>query len=115
MSYLRSFLCLRTFLPFCFFLLGTAHLRAEISQQIRSLASLEFALIPAGNFLMGSPSGEFGREEDEIPHRVRISAPFWMSRHEITQAQYKLVSTLPDCRFKGDERPVERLNWFEAA
>lgn len=42
--------------------------------------------IPAGEFLMGSPSDEFGRDSDEGPqHRVSISA-FQMGETEVTQS-----------------------------
>lgn len=43
--------------------------------------------IPAGTFIMGSPVDEHGRESDETPHEVIISA-FRMSKYEITNAQF---------------------------
>ena len=45
--------------------------------------------IPAGEFTMGSPAAEPGREDDEGPqHQVRVGA-FWMSQCEITWGQYR--------------------------
>ena len=43
--------------------------------------------IPAGTFMMGSPSTEPGRYSDEVLHQVTLSA-FSMSKYEITCAQY---------------------------
>lgn len=44
----------------------------------------EMAAIPAGEFSMGSPANEKGRESDEGPqHLVKIS-PFWMSTQEVS-------------------------------
>ena len=42
---------------------------------------MKFKLIPAGDFLMGSPQTEAGRNEDESQHRVRITKPFKLSVH----------------------------------
>ncbi len=55
------------------------------TQQIPG-TSLKFDMvaIPAGEFTMGSPDSEQGREKDEGPqHLVRL-APFWMGKHEVT-------------------------------
>ncbi len=45
------------------------------------------ASIPAGTFMMGSPSSEVSRRTDEAQHEVTLSA-FRMSKYEITNAQY---------------------------
>ena len=49
---------------------------------------VEWADIPAGTFIMGSPENEAGRWDDETQHQVTLSA-FKMSSHEITVAQFK--------------------------
>ena len=55
--------------------------------------------IPAGEFVMGSPEKEQGRQAGEGPqHRVRIS-PFWMSRYEVTWEEY-LLFQYPDDELK---------------
>ena len=49
-------------------------------------------LIPAGEFMMGSPDNDKDAESDEKPqHRVRITRPFYLGVYEVTQAQYKKV------------------------
>lgn len=50
------------------------------------LASVAAAvLISAGTFQMGTPASEAGREAQEVPHGVRLSRPFYLARHEVTQ------------------------------
>jgi len=44
--------------------------------------------IPEGSFIMGSPKSEPDRRDDEIPHKVTISKPFYMGACEVTQKQY---------------------------
>src|SRR6267154_138605 len=49
-----------------------------------------FVKIPPGKFMMGTPMDEPGRESWEIaPRPVRISRPFYMGKHETTNAQYR--------------------------
>lgn len=44
--------------------------------------------IPGGKFLLGSPEGEEGRDENEGPqHEVEIQ-PFWMEEHETTWGEF---------------------------
>ena len=59
--------------------------------------------IPAGEFQMGSPASEVGRDNGETRHVVRITKPFYLGVHEVTQGQYVKVMRLP---LAGDrERP----------
>jgi formylglycine-generating enzyme required for sulfatase activity len=79
--------------------------------------------IPAGSFMMGSPPNEAGRYADEDPqHRVNISE-FYLGQTPITQAQWRTVADLPQIdikldpdpsMFKGDNKPVDQVSWFEA-
>ena len=53
--------------------------------------TMDLVPIPAGEFMMGSPSSEAKRNDDETRHRVRISKPFYMGKYEVTQAQWEAV------------------------
>lgn len=82
-------------------------------------AGVGFAMrwIPAGSFMMGSPSNEAGRSNDEGPQRrVKISKGFWMLESEVTQGQYKaLMGKNPSWSKKcGKNCPVERVSWNDA-
>jgi formylglycine-generating enzyme required for sulfatase activity len=79
-------------------------------------------LIPAGEFLMGSPEGEGG--EDEHPqHRVYLDA-FYMDRYEVTTARYatflKGTSRKAPDEWEQVElsqhgnRPVVGIDWRDA-
>ena len=82
--------------------------------QDSGLESLRFVRIPAGEFMMGSPRNERGRDNDERQHRVRITSPFCMSATEVTQEQYEaLIGTNPS-HFKGAQNPVDEASWHDA-
>ena len=51
----------------------------------------EFKWIPAGKFIMGSPTDEEGRSTDELQHSVTISAGYWMGKHEVTRGEWHAV------------------------
>ncbi len=80
-------------------------------------AKMEFVLIPAGSFLMGSDQG--GR--DELPrHRVVISQPFYMAKYELTRGQWEAVLgkheylaglTKGDNDMKGPMKAMNVLSW----
>jgi formylglycine-generating enzyme required for sulfatase activity len=70
---------------------------------------IEMVEIPPGEFLMGSPGGEEGREEwdtDETQHLVRITYAFKMGKTEVTQRQWREVmgTTIQQQRDKAQER-----------
>jgi len=74
---------------------------------------IEFVLIPAGEFDMGSPSNEAGGWGDyEGPvHHVKISKAFYLGKYEITQKQWRDVMGSSPSYFKGDDLPVEMVSW----
>ena len=76
--------------------------------------TMEFVRIPAGTFMMGSPTSEEGRYNDESQVRVTISRPFHLGKYEVTQAQWRAVMGTDPSKFKGDDCPVECVSWDDA-
>ena len=70
--------------------------------------------IPRGQFAMGSPSGESGRESSEIYHSVALSRGFFLAESECTQGQWEMVMGGNPSKSKGSEQPVEQVSWGEA-
>ncbi len=88
---------------------------------------MKLKLIPAGEFQMGSPANEEGRDDDEHHHRVRITKPFYLGVYEVTQRDYAKVMGNNPSYFSssggGGERvsgmdtsrfPVEEVSWEDA-
>jgi formylglycine-generating enzyme required for sulfatase activity len=68
--------------------------------------------IEPGSFLMGSPETEAGRWDAEGPqHAVQIAEGFWLFDTPVTQALWQAVLGDNPSRFKGHDRPVERVSW----
>lgn len=58
---------------------------------------LEMRICPAGEFPLGSPKTEKGREKDEPLKRGVFPKPFYMSTTPLTQQQYKaIMGDLPE-------------------
>lgn len=74
---------------------------------------MTFAAIPSGTFTMGSPTGEPGRQDDEIQHQVTLTQPFYMQTTETTQAQWVAVMGSNPSGFDtcGADCPVENVPW----
>lgn len=116
---------------------NTAHALCYV-EDLGSGVTVDMVQIPRGKFLMGTSFeeaplvqaayvrfrgkdfGDFWQEGP--PHTVTVPA-FYMGRFEVTQAQWRAVSMLPEVntglprdpsRYKGDDRPVENVSWEEA-
>ncbi len=70
--------------------------------------------IPSGEFMMGSPEDEWGREPNEGPqHKVIISHDFYLGKYEVTQAQWlALMDENPSTQI-GANLPVNRVSWYD--
>jgi len=77
---------------------------------------MKFILIPAGSFIMGSPSNEPSRSSDETQHQVTISKLFYMQTTAVTQGQWQKImgSNLSHFKNCGDDCPVELVSWDDA-
>ena len=113
------------------------------TEDLNGGAVVEMVEIPGGMYLMGTTVGaikqiaqEHGRDvekemKERLPERLRWETPqhavkllaFYMSKYEITQAQWRAVAGLPKVKrdlmsdpsyFKGSSRPVEMVSWEDA-
>nr|WP_088243201.1 formylglycine-generating enzyme family protein [Calothrix rhizosoleniae] len=75
---------------------------------------LEMVLISSGNFPMGAPEDEEGRNEGERPQHPVAVTSFWMGKYPVTQGQYEAIMGKNPSHFKGDNLPVERVSWYDA-
>ena len=70
--------------------------------------------IGPGSFMMGSPTGETGRQSNEVLHGVTLTKPFYIGVFEVTEYQYrKVMDALPPAlsTAKGDTRPVTQCSY----
>uniref|UniRef100_UPI0008F9BAF0 bifunctional serine/threonine-protein kinase/formylglycine-generating enzyme family protein n=1 Tax=Geitlerinema sp. PCC 9228 TaxID=111611 RepID=UPI0008F9BAF0 len=93
------------------------------SEVLGNNIELEMVYIPSGTFTMGAPESEERNYDDERPqHQVSVPA-FFLGKYPVTQAQWRAVANLPKYErdlepnpsgFSGDNRPVERVSWYDA-
>jgi formylglycine-generating enzyme required for sulfatase activity len=70
---------------------------------------MEFVLIPAGEFLMGSSNGS---ERERPVHTVLISQAFFLGKYAVTQGQREAVMGTNPSRFQEyPSQPVEQVFW----
>jgi formylglycine-generating enzyme required for sulfatase activity len=76
--------------------------------------------IPAGNFSMGAPSGEWESQNDEKPQHLVKVPEFYFGKYPVTQVQWRLIANLDPIKqeldpnissFKGDNLPVDSVRW----
>lgn len=78
-------------------------------------APSNYVEIPAGRFVMGSPTNELKRSLNEGPQTtVVFSRSFWIGRYEVTQAEYASVMGANPSLSPGDDLPVDQVSWPEA-
>jgi formylglycine-generating enzyme required for sulfatase activity len=83
-------------------------------EDLGNAISLTMVKIPAGEFLMGSPTTETGRYEDESPqHKFKVSE-FYIGQTLVTQSQWQQIMSNNPSKFTGDGKlPVEQISWVD--
>jgi formylglycine-generating enzyme required for sulfatase activity len=83
---------------------------------------LEMVEIPGGEFMMGSPDDELMHQDRESPYHLVKVSPFFMSKYQVTQAQWKAIAAmdkvdidldLAPSQFTGDNLPVDSVSWLQ--
>ncbi|GGA50272.1 hypothetical protein CYANOKiyG1_69690 [Okeania sp. KiyG1] len=95
-----------------------------VTENLDNGVTLEMVKIPGARFLMGSPETEAGRRDSEGPQHYVDVPEFFMGKYPVTQAQWKAVMGKKNfwqvitgnnpSRFKGANRPVENVSWYDA-
>ncbi len=103
-----------------------------VKEDLGNGVTLDIVSIPGGTFMMGTEDEEIERLVKKVnrklftrerPQRKVTVKPFYIGKYQVTQAQWKAVAALdrvnhdlkPDpSDFKGDNRPVEMISWYDA-
>ena len=96
----------------------------RVGERFRDCADCpELVVVPAGSFTMGSPSSEWGRNDDEGPQRrVTIPSPLAVGVYEVTFAEWDACVSASGCsRYRRSDRgwgrgtrPVISVTWDDA-
>ena len=62
---------------------------------------------------MGSPPNESERSGNEFQHEVTLTKGLWIADTTVTQALWEVMMGENPSRFKGEELPVDSVNWEE--
>jgi formylglycine-generating enzyme required for sulfatase activity len=78
-------------------------------------------VVPVGKFMMGSPEGEKGHDENEGPqHEVTIAKPFAVGKTEVTFAEWDACVAAGACAKASDSnwgrtnQPAINVSWNDA-
>ncbi len=79
------------------------------------LTGMTFVEVPAGRYTMGSSQDEKDRQPDEALHDVEITRPFFLSRFETTQQEWRAVMGSNPSHFSecGPRCPVEDVTYAD--
>lgn len=70
----------------------------------------DFALVEGGTFMMGSNEGE---SKEQPVHQVTVSS-FSIGKYEVNQKEWQDLMGSNPSHWKGDNLPVEQVNWYDA-
>ena len=86
---------------------------SALEQEFSNSIGIDFALISAGEFYMGSDSTPIVAFDDPL-HEVSIKNAFYMGKYEVTQEQWEDVMGNNPSFFEGENLPVEQVSWNDA-
>ena len=88
--------------------------RPAVGKALTNTIDMDLVPISEGNFVMGSPKDETGRQDDEAQRNVTISKAFHLAATLVTQAQWNAIMETAPGGLKGEDRPVVQVSWDDA-
>ena len=85
-----------------------------VNAQIKDMIKVKGGTFTIGfskDYVKGTREG--GMYRDVPSHRVTIN-DFYISKYEVTQKEFESIMGYNPSTFKGEKKPVETVNWFEA-
>ena len=85
-------------------------------QNAEVVKSDEVVVIPAGSFTMGCTpeQGSDCYDYEKPSHEVTLTRSFALMKTEVTQGLYEKVMGENPSEFKGENRPIENVSWYDA-
>jgi len=99
---------------------GEARVAAIPARRTTALGQ-ELVLVAGGRFTMGSPRREPGRRSNETERVVVLKRPFYLSKHQVTNKEFREFRAehqsgiFKDESLDLDRQPAVRVNWQDAA
>lgn len=107
--YKTYLICIILFLT----LVLSAEERNDLIIKLPNNQVMEFILVEAGTFRMGSPRNEPDRFQNENQHRVTLTNDYYIGKYPVTQAQWLSLMEKNPSHFQGDNRPVDSVSWVD--
>jgi eukaryotic-like serine/threonine-protein kinase len=87
---------------------------SAFNEDIGNGVLLTMVKIPAGKFMMGSPTSEKDRYFESPQHQISVPE-FYFGQTLVTQAQWQVIMGNNPSGFKGNDKlPVEQVNWLDS-
>ena len=84
----------------------------NITIPVKDGISIDMVRVEAGTFTMGATAEMKDPYGNEKPtHRVTLTNDYYIGKYEVTQALWQTVMGNNPSKFKGDNLPVEQVNW----
>ena len=91
---------------------GSSEPGSVIRIPVKNGISIKMVKVEAGSFDMGATPEMENPDTDEMTvHRVTLTNDYYIGRYEVTQALWQAVMGSNPSKFKGDDLPVETVNW----
>ena len=93
---------------------ATATSVSSVNATPDALPQIEMVFVKGGTFMMGATpeQGSDAGDGEKPVHSVTVS-DFYIGKYEVTQAQWKAVMGKNPSHYKGENRPVERVSWYD--